>query len=291
MKFISLVLLFFYIEPIFAKVRIITFHYNEPAFIEFQFKLFQKFLLEDFEMVVFNDAKTEENEVAIKKTCEKFDIKHVRYNQEWHLSEPLNEEISSLVKDPNASLIWNWNENTTIEEIGAHGSIRHCHVIQYALNHSAYNHDDAVVLLDGDNLLIHPLSIHALLERADIVYSSRIEDIEGVARKQSRITLPQRNGLPSPIFMAFYPSKLPDIRSFKLDVGLLKNHPLKRDHSLHDTGAKLYDYLQKHPSIKTKELFKINSGIYREYFKNHDLSYYGMREEIILFIQDIYHKM
>ena len=48
-------------------------------------------------------------------------------------------------------------------------SVRHFHVIDYALEHYGYDHDDIIVIMDGDNFLIKPLSIRELLGRNDII--------------------------------------------------------------------------------------------------------------------------
>ena len=39
-----------------TKVLIFTYSYNKPEFIELQYKTFKKFLLDDHELIVFNDA-------------------------------------------------------------------------------------------------------------------------------------------------------------------------------------------------------------------------------------------
>jgi hypothetical protein len=130
-----LILVFLLDCRLFATVRILTFHYNQADFIEMQYKTFNKFLSDDFELIVFNDAKTEENEKAIENICHKYQIKCVRYQPEWHLTNPLNDYLKKRLEEPTTIGYWGWNGSTTIEEIGTHPSVRHCHVIQYALDH------------------------------------------------------------------------------------------------------------------------------------------------------------
>ena len=67
-----------------AKVRFLTFHYNHPEFIEIQYQTFQKFMMDDYELIVFNDAKDPKFEIAIRETCEKYGIPCIRFQQEWH---------------------------------------------------------------------------------------------------------------------------------------------------------------------------------------------------------------
>ena len=44
-----------------GKVLIFTFAYNHPDFIELQHQLFQKFLKDEYEFVVFDDSKKQNN--------------------------------------------------------------------------------------------------------------------------------------------------------------------------------------------------------------------------------------
>ncbi len=48
----------YFIAPLSAKVLLFTFAYNRPELIELQYKTFKKFLLDDYELIVINDAKS-----------------------------------------------------------------------------------------------------------------------------------------------------------------------------------------------------------------------------------------
>lgn len=78
-----------------AKVRILTFHYNEPSFIGIQHKCLKKFLTDDYELIVFNDPSCAINERAIQEVCDRFNIQCARFQPEWHESDPLNQRIRS----------------------------------------------------------------------------------------------------------------------------------------------------------------------------------------------------
>lgn len=52
-----------------GKVKILTFHYNKPDFIELHVKACKQFLQHDFEILVFNDAANLTTEIAILETC------------------------------------------------------------------------------------------------------------------------------------------------------------------------------------------------------------------------------
>ncbi len=134
---------------IYSKVLIFTFSYNRPDFIEIQYKTLKKFLKDDYEFVVFNDAPDlSENEKSITNMCKKLNIKHIRIPQNIH-SKPY------LKRWPG--------------EDYNHPTIRCCNVIQYSLNTYGFNHDDIVLLLDSDIFLIREFSIQEFLKNYDIV--------------------------------------------------------------------------------------------------------------------------
>ena len=174
--FSILFLTFVFHTQVFAKIRILTFHCNQSDFIELQYKTLIKFLKDDFELLVFNDAITKENEQSIEDICNKYQIKCIRFQQEWHLTDPLNCYLKMRLEEPSTIGTWGWNASTSIEEIGNNPSVRHNHVIQYALDHYGYDHDDMVVIMDGDNFLIKPLSIRELLNSNHIIAFDRWPD-------------------------------------------------------------------------------------------------------------------
>lgn len=71
--FFIFALLFFFYGELPAKIRILTFHYNKPDFIEWQYKTFKRFLMDDFELIVFNDAARSKDEKAIQEIFERLD--------------------------------------------------------------------------------------------------------------------------------------------------------------------------------------------------------------------------
>src|SRR5712671_5707704 len=131
MKWLLLTFTSIFIVQTFASVRILTFHYNQAEFIEIQYRALQKFLRDDFELIVFNDANTLENEKAIEHICCELGIKCVRFEQQWHHSDPLNSYLKSRLGESTTVGIWGWNAMTSIEEIASNPSVRHSHIIQY----------------------------------------------------------------------------------------------------------------------------------------------------------------
>jgi hypothetical protein len=120
-----------------AKVLIFTYSYNRPDFIEIQHKTFQKFLLDDYEFLVFNDATNDDMCTQIEQMCQKYAIRCIRIPQEIHGS----------VYNP---------------------SVRNCTVVNYSLNLIGFDHDDIVALVDSDMFLIKEFSIRNYLKDFDL---------------------------------------------------------------------------------------------------------------------------
>ena len=50
-------------------------------------------------------------------------------------------------------------------------SVQHNHVIQFALDHYGYNHDDIVVIINGDMFAIRKFSIKEMINGYDVIGS------------------------------------------------------------------------------------------------------------------------
>jgi len=270
-----------------ATVRILTFHYNQADFVEMQYKALKQFLQDDFELIVFNDAKTLENEKGIENACKMHGIQCVRYQSEWHLTNPLNTYLKARLHESSTIGLWGWNELTTIEEIANCPSVRHSHVIQYALDHYGYDHDDIVVIMDGDNFLIKPLSIRALLGDYDIIGFNQLPDYFGKRRKQLQISVPKNTEMLWVVFIAFRPSMLFNPRELQFHVDVVSGQPLLPHNTVGDTGSAVYKYLRKYPDLKILAYPWQDSGIFREYFSYWDLKEIGFSDRLIRFIYDI----
>ena len=69
LRFCMILLSMLFVNVAHAKVLVITHSYNRPDFIEIQHKTLKKSLKDEYEFVVFNDAKYANTRVAIEKTC------------------------------------------------------------------------------------------------------------------------------------------------------------------------------------------------------------------------------
>ncbi|MDR3550954.1 MAG: hypothetical protein P4L31_06080 [Candidatus Babeliales bacterium] len=147
-KLFSLFLsLLFFSQLAVAKVLIITHSYNRPDFIEMQSEMFKKFMLDDYEFVVFSDAKDEVMNQAIMDTCKKSDVRCIRMPQELHKKPYLPRQPGDLLDRPN---------------------IRHVNVVQYSMDILGFGHNGPVVVLDSDMFLVRPISIVEQMKDCDI---------------------------------------------------------------------------------------------------------------------------
>lgn len=121
------------------KVLVITSSYNNAEFIEWQHKTFKKFLKDDYEFVVFNDASEDRHCKKIVNMCNKYGIQCYRVPPEIH-------NLPYLKREP-------------VESFN-HPTVRNCNVVQYALNTVGFKHDGIVVIFDSDLFLVRELSFN-----------------------------------------------------------------------------------------------------------------------------------
>lgn len=235
MKNTSIFIIFFIVScftsTLQSKIRILTFHYNKPKFIKYQYKTFKKFINDDFELIVFNDASDPIIEKKISNTCKKYGIKCIRFLQEWHQTDPLNYKILEWTLNPLISSHLT-KMGSDLESISKQPSIRHCHVIQYALNNFGYNYNDIVAIVDGDLFPIRNVSIKNLLNGHDMIGIKKLIGTENI----EYLWVP---------FIAINMNANKDKEDLKFHVDVINN-------KIHDTGAHSYHYLINHPEIKTK---------------------------------------
>jgi hypothetical protein len=239
--FLSLSL--FVIEQLFAKVRILTFHCNRPSFIELQQRTLQKFMLDDYELIVFNDGATPEMEREIREACNRCGIQCIRFQPEWHYTDPLNQKILEWLKDPHLESPCFGDivpSEVTPEVIVKHGSARHCHLLQYAMDHYGYDHDDVVAVMDGDAFFIRKISLREKLKGLDILGMTR--SVRGI----SYLWVP---------FIACIPTNLPNLKDLQFNKAVIDGY-------LHDTGSQLYHYLKDNPTVRSRRFRSVLSSDY-----------------------------
>lgn len=237
----QILLLFFFIVNLQAEIRILSFQYCHPELIEIQYKTLKKFLKDDFELIVFNDGDTPEREGGIREICERYGIRCIRFEQEWHNTDPLNQQVKDWISDPanqnpkNPGLI---PIDSTLQQIAHHPSVMHNHVIQFALTNFGYSHNDIVVLMDGDLFPIRDLDLRSLMSQFPILGISKYwwaDDLD-------YFWVP---------FIAFDPKRLPDLGDLRFHVDIIKD-------KLFDSGAHTWHYLKNHPQVSFKKYFVTN---------------------------------
>jgi len=196
-----------------AKVLIMTYHYNRPDFIEWQHKTFQKFLKDDYEFVVFNDAKVPRLEREIVQVCEKYNIKCVRIDPEIHNRPYLQRWPGERYHDP---------------------AVRNANAVQYSLDLLGFDHQGLVVTMDSDMFLIRPFSFEKYMENTDLA---------GLAQSRKR---GQKKVDYLWIGLALLNMEtLPEKKTINFNCGKADGIPV-------DAGGSTYYYLRDHPEINVK---------------------------------------
>jgi hypothetical protein len=208
--------LILYALPCFSKVLLITHSYNRPDFIEIQHKTFNKFLKDDYEFIVFNDAPQEWMKQDIENTCKKLGIVCIRTPQEIHSTKLY------LPKRP--------------EESGNHPCKRCAHVVQYSLDTLGFAHNDLVAIIDSDMFLIKPFSIREYMRDAQLAGVPQ-------GRTNGRFIVEYLwNGI-----VFFNMPTLPDKERINFNCGYVEGAPT-------DVGGNLYYYLKEHTALKLKHI-------------------------------------
>ncbi len=196
-----------------SKVLIFTYSYNRADFIEIQHKTFKKFLKDDYEFVVFNDASNRAKNRQIHRKCETLGIRCIDIPQEIH-NRPYLYRVPG--EDYN------------------HPSVRNSNVVQYSLDHYGFQHDGIVALFDSDLFLVKNFSIKEFMKDSALA---------GAAQSRSR------NGKTADylwIGLAFLDmSKMPDKRSISFNCGKVNGINV-------DAGGHTYWYLHNHPKVHVR---------------------------------------
>lgn len=264
-----------------AKVLILTFSYNKPEFIELQYKTFKKFLQDDHELIVFNDAYEEKMASCIHKICQKYSIKCIPIPQEIHDMPYLDRSTEK------ADLFGSW----TYTEYHA-PSVLYSNIAQYALDSFGFNHDDIVVIFESDLFLVKEFSFHEYLKGHDLAGYNRQVDYHGAMRNVPFLWI----GL---IMMDM--KSLPNKLMFNLNCGfynnILYNDALYND-VIVDCGGYTYDYIKYNLDARIKYFQKVEiqnnycqqCELEKNYQCNHNtllLNKLGFDDRTIQFIQQV----
>lgn len=228
--FVSFIAYFFTLN---AKVLVMTHAYKRPDFIPIQEKTFRKFLKDDYEFVVFNDARETVIFDEINRVCKNLGIRCITIPQEIH-ARPY------LYREP--------------EESYFHPCVTCANVVQYSLDILGFNHNGYVMIVDSDLFLIRNFSIKEYLENYDI--SGLAQNRGHVHYLWNGILFFNMNTLPCKNELSFNCGK---IEGESCDVGgytyyYFKNHPevrLKGVNNHVDVGVCMrYGTTNSHPFLQ-----------------------------------------
>lgn len=203
-----------------TKLLIFSYSHNRPEFIEIQYKTFNKFLMEDYKFIVFNDASTENMAQEISDTCQRLGISSIRIPQGIHT-------YPYLPRWPGES--------------SDHPTVRNVNVVQYSLHTIGFHHDDILLLLDSDIFLVKRFNAHDFLAGYDIggrLLKIGARQADEIADKNEITYL--WHGL------AFLDLRtLPNIYTLSFNCGKVEDRCV-------DAGGHSYYYLKHNPAIKRR---------------------------------------
>jgi hypothetical protein len=158
---------------------IVSIHYNNPEFIEIQYKTIQKFIKGKYKYIVFNDGTNFSNEINNK--CNELNIECIIIDQNIHNDRNLVfpkqlSDMRILMNNPSETKIYDeyWsrmNFNGYNSELNNSVGCRHCDSIQYIINYFVTNiHYNTKYLfnIDADMFFIDYLDINSFMENCHI---------------------------------------------------------------------------------------------------------------------------
>lgn len=231
MKKIFILFLFFclYSFQAYSKIRIFLFQYNRPDLLELQIKTINKFLIEkDVEIIVISDAVDPVFKKKIEEVSKLYGAYHINYPQELHFKGKLVENMLYWQKICKSHDSCRWFK--AAGHPGYHPSVRHCQLVQYALQNFGYNHDDIIGLLEGDVFLINKFSIRDCLKNYDIAGVIRNNEFPYFWIGLIFINIP----------------KLPNKETLNFDVFFTKKGNQEK---IYESGGNTYNYIQSNPKV------------------------------------------
>jgi len=173
-----------------APVLVITHAYLRPDFIEIQDKTFKKFLKDDYEFIVFNDARNQSLRKEITAICNKLNLRCIEIPQAIH-------DRPYLKRFPH--------------EDRNNACARCANVVQYSLNELGFKYNGLVAIIDSDMFLIKDFSIANFMAN---------HDIAGIPQSRGNIHY-LWNGI-----VFFNMNTLPDKETMDFNCGIINGNPV-----------------------------------------------------------------
>lgn len=196
----------------YTKVLLITHSFNRPDFIEIQYRTFKKFMLDEYEFIVFNDARDPNLRKQINDMCLRYNLSCIEIAQEVH-------DLPYLARGP-------YDDYN-------HSAARCANVVQYSLDLIGFDHDNIVAIIDSDMFLIREFSITNYLEGYDLA-----------AWPQSRGDRSEINYIWNGLIF-FNMNTLPNKRTLNFNCGWVNG-------VVTDVGGYTYYYFQQNPNVNLK---------------------------------------
>lgn len=206
------------------KALIFTYAYNRPDFIEMQYKTFKKFLKDEYDFWVFNDASNESMQHQIEAMCHTYGITCIRIPQEIHNRPYLYRWPGENFNDP---------------------AVRNSNVVQYSLDKYGFDHKGILLLLDSDMFLIRDLHLSEYMQNYDLAGVPQWRSLNGTTVTYLWIGL---------VFLK--PDRLPNVRSLNFNCGLIGDIHV-------DTGGQTHHYLVNNPGISLRTIDHIGVPLLR----------------------------
>lgn len=239
------------------KILIITCTFNRPDFIALQDKTFKHLLEDEYEFVIFDDARDSAISAETKKVCQQLNLRYFRVPQAIHCS-----------RDAKHSGHKNRNGIPLYIDVHRDNPNNRCaDSLQYAWDTLGVNYDGIVFLIDSDMFLTRKFSITKLMQDYDIY---------GCPQSRGHVNY-LWNGL---IFLNN--PYLPHKQTISFDCGTVDGQGT-------DVGGQLYCYFKENPNLRIGHYGNCHTTLLP---KNHvDLRHDGYTPLEIDFILNNPHRM
>lgn len=192
-----------------APVLIITHNCNRPDLIPLQYASLQKHLYDEYEYLVYNDAKAASMRAQINETCAQLGISCIEIDQTIHQIMHTPRYHCAAATEP-------------MNHISQRGT-----VIQHSLQHKGFEHNGIVALFDADLFLIKDFSITAYMQ--DIVLAGTLIEKDEIA-------------YPWPGLIFINMPICPDKQDLLFTSGRANERPF-------DPGQMIHHFIESHPEI------------------------------------------
>lgn len=213
-------------------IKIFTFVSNRPDFIDLQMYSFRKYLKEDFEFVVFNNARLsgDRSYDEINARCKAVGATSIDVQKDAQLiAECQKLEFTCNIFNPSG--------------IYSIANVAHAYALCWAWNNYISKEKGAIAILDSDVFLIQPVKL------TDTLYPHQMANLpDGKTHVDGRVF-----HYMWPTFVLADMSRLPDPETLNWWCGRVEGTPV-------DVAGQTYHYFQAHPDLDVVPIRRLHSG-------------------------------